>query len=665
MLAVPDVQQRPISDFLTLKAGSGPILVPDSGSFAETAIDSQPSAAGSGLLVEAASDGACLQSLRAAPASSSALSAEPMDPEQWLAMSRGVQNWPPPPDACEEDLATIYKQMAEQYAKHSDYKVRDTYMAYMQMAENMILEIKNKNRTLIATRRADLERPLLTNDDEPTELSPEDDETNKAKTDEAPVTLSPKDPVLSSTPTHFEECTEDAQQHNREDTQEPTPRTPPVRSSYSPRSPEPAAGGPGMFVESTSGPGLPAASSDGSGLLAVAADGTPPVRSPKGPRSPEPAAGGPGLLVESTSGPGLPAAPSDGSGVLAVAADEYALIHVDGQAELDEEPAKPGEEPADGEEQANLGMNGEEPATGGEPKEVADAGDESKEVADAGGEPTEVADACEPKEDADNDHESSDCSSDSDDGDESKEVADGGDEPSVDASSSDAESSSSSSSSGKKTKKKKKHKGSKKHKSSKKHKGKGRTPKTPLPTPKAKAKALAQAGKEANAAAKEMMVVARAKAKAAAQSLKDAKTALKSKETELLEMKNKCRSFRKRHPESEFTKDFQALGGTLGSKGKLKQKETEELLKKWVAEVHPAKLHLIVESIDESSKSTQELDTKLNWVQLCCKHSWDPVDKDAEVKVERLMRVGAITREKIPVAQHAAWIAEGYRDTTT
>ena len=99
-----------------------------------------------------------------------------------------------------------------------------------------------------------------------------------------------------------------------------------------------------------------------------------------------------GLLVDSTSGPGLPAAPSDGSGVLAVAADGAHGGVTETKTTSAVEPAKPGEEPADGEEQANLGMNGEELATGGESKEVADAGDESTEVADAGDEPKEVAD---------------------------------------------------------------------------------------------------------------------------------------------------------------------------------------------------------------------------------------------------------------------------------
>ena len=132
--------------------------------------------------------------------------------------------------------------------------------------------------------------------------------------------------------------------------------------------------------------------------LAVAADGTPALRSSKGPRSPEPVAGGPGLLVDSTSGPGLPAAPSDGSGVLAVAADGAHGGVTETKTTSDVEPATPGKEPADGEEQANPGMNGDELATGGESKEVADAGDEPTEVADAGDEPKEVADAGESKE---------------------------------------------------------------------------------------------------------------------------------------------------------------------------------------------------------------------------------------------------------------------------
>ena len=104
------------------------------------------------------------------------------------------------------------------------------------------------------------------------------------------------------------------------------------------------------------------------------------------------------MLVDSTSGPGLPAAPSDGSGVLAVAADGAHGGVTETKTTSAVEPAKPGEEPADGEEQANPGMNGDELATGGESKEVADAGDEPTEVADAGDEPKEVADAGESKE---------------------------------------------------------------------------------------------------------------------------------------------------------------------------------------------------------------------------------------------------------------------------
>ena len=116
------------------------------------------------------------------------------DSKQWLEMPRGVPTMrPPPPDACEEDLATFYKQVAEQYRNATDYKVRDACMAYMRVTEGMLSEIKNNKETLLASRRADLKRPLLKNDDEPMELSPEDDETNKAKTDEVPVTLSPKD----------------------------------------------------------------------------------------------------------------------------------------------------------------------------------------------------------------------------------------------------------------------------------------------------------------------------------------------------------------------------------------------------------------------------------------------------------------------------------------